>query len=69
MASPAGRVVKGIAWESKEAVQLADSLYEKISQLTIKSKGTAGKRKKELTHCLKEVTGRQGHYLLKSVAI
>ncbi|RST58578.1 ribonucleoside-diphosphate reductase subunit alpha [Siminovitchia terrae] len=37
--------VKGIAWESKEAVQLADSLYEKISQLTIKASVQLAKEK------------------------
>ncbi|RST72989.1 ribonucleoside-diphosphate reductase subunit alpha [Siminovitchia acidinfaciens] len=37
--------LKGIAWESKEAVLLADSLYEKISQLTIKASMQLAKEK------------------------
>ena len=37
--------LKGIEWESKEAVTFADELYEQISQLTIKASVELAKEK------------------------
>ena len=37
--------LKGIEWESKEAVAFADELYERISQLTIKASVELAKEK------------------------
>ena len=41
--------LKGIEWESKEAVTFADELYEAISQLTITSECRISERKRCLS--------------------